>query len=169
MVWLFVGIFLVAAWFTLPCGPGSSWSARSRAAARTNELEAGKRRRIIGSGEGVLTGAGFEGLCGCSRAWLAEWSRKHPSGVGPCELGRRHDHVFGDRAAQSDDRARPVAGSCRESELARGWVTLLVGGFAVLQAWAAWAPASRWQARVSSLRAIAMVVIFFPRRWAMAV
>jgi hypothetical protein len=30
---------------------GSSWSARSRAAARTNELEAGKRRRIIASGE----------------------------------------------------------------------------------------------------------------------
>ena len=27
---------------------GSSWSARSRAAARTNELEAGERRRIIG-------------------------------------------------------------------------------------------------------------------------
>jgi hypothetical protein len=35
-------------------------------------------------------------------------------------------------------------------------------------AWAAWASASRWQARVSSLRAIAMVAIFFPRRLLMA-
>ena len=30
------------------------------------------------------------------------------------------------------------------------------------------AAASRWQARVSSLRAIAMVAIFFPRRFAIA-
>src|SRR6185312_8361379 len=32
--------------------PGSSWSARSRAAARTNELDAGKRRKIIEGEEG---------------------------------------------------------------------------------------------------------------------
>ena len=32
-------------------GPVSSWSARSRAAARTNELDAGKRRPMIGSEE----------------------------------------------------------------------------------------------------------------------
>jgi hypothetical protein len=32
----------------------------------------------------------------------------------------------------------------------------------------AWAAASRCQARVISLRAIAMVAIFLPRRWAMA-
>jgi len=35
-----------------PRGRGSSWSARSRAAARTNELYAGKRREIIGGEEG---------------------------------------------------------------------------------------------------------------------
>jgi hypothetical protein len=42
---------------------------------------------------------------------------------------------------------------------------------AVPGAWvtAAWASASRWQARVSSLRAIAIVAIFFPRRLLMAV
>ena len=34
--------------------PGSSWSARSRAAARTNELDAGKRRKIIEGGEGPV-------------------------------------------------------------------------------------------------------------------
>jgi hypothetical protein len=39
---------------------------------------------------------------------------------------------------------------------------------AVPGVWAAWASASRCQARVSSLRAIAMVTIFFPRRLLMA-
>ena len=33
---------------------GSSWSARSRVAARTNELDAGKRRKILESEEGWL-------------------------------------------------------------------------------------------------------------------
>jgi hypothetical protein len=36
-------------------GRGSSWSARSRAAARTNELDAGKRRPIIEGEEEPLT------------------------------------------------------------------------------------------------------------------
>jgi hypothetical protein len=45
------GIFFAAAWFPSPCWRGSSWSARSRAAARTNELEAAWRRRIIGGEE----------------------------------------------------------------------------------------------------------------------
>jgi hypothetical protein len=40
---------------------GSSWSARSRAAARMNELDAGERREIIGEREGSLCGFG---LCG---------------------------------------------------------------------------------------------------------
>ena len=86
-----------------------------------------------------------------------------------------HDHVSGDRAAQSDDRARPVAGSCRESELARGLVTLPVWGCAAVAMLAsgvtgpdAWSAASRCHARVSSLREIAMVAIFFPRRLAIA-
>ena len=108
-----------------------------------------------------------------SPAWLAERSRKHPSGAAPAR--GRHDHVSGDRAARSDDRARPVTGSCRESERARGLVTLPVWGYAAVAALppgaagsAAWAAASRCQARVSSLRAIAMVAILVPRRLAMA-
>jgi hypothetical protein len=36
----------------LPRWPGSSWSARSRVAARTNELDWGQRRPVIGAGEG---------------------------------------------------------------------------------------------------------------------
>src|SRR4029077_18768901 len=46
------GSFLAAARVFLPRGRGSSWSARSRAAARTNELDAGKRREIIEGGGG---------------------------------------------------------------------------------------------------------------------
>jgi hypothetical protein len=44
-------------------------------------------------------------------------------------------------------------------------VAVLVSGLAGSGSWSA---ASRCQARVSSLREIAMVAIFFPRRWAMA-
>ena len=61
------------------------------------------------------------------------------------------------------------AGSCRKSERARGLATLRLhgrrGGSFVLVACMS---ASRCQARVSSLREIAMVAIFFPRRWAIA-
>ena len=61
--------------------------------------------------------------------------------------------------------------SCRWGERARGLVTPPVfkaagGGVFVSVACVS---ASRWYARVSSLRAIAMVAIFFPRRFAMAV
>jgi hypothetical protein len=45
---------------------------------------------------------------------------------------------------------------------------MAVLGTSVAAALAAWAAVSRWQARVSSLREIAMVAIFFPRRLAVA-
>jgi hypothetical protein len=41
---------------------GSSWSARSRAAARTNELDAGKRRKILEGEEGAGYGIGLSGV-----------------------------------------------------------------------------------------------------------
>jgi hypothetical protein len=44
-----------------PRGRGSSWSARSRAAARTNELDAGKRREILESEEGPVA-VGLSGV-----------------------------------------------------------------------------------------------------------
>src|SRR5213076_3580014 len=59
---------------------GSSWSARSRAAARTNELDAAQRRRIIASGEDRCP-CWFLRVVVLFPAWLAEWSRKHPSGA----------------------------------------------------------------------------------------
>ena len=46
--------FLAVAGSCAVARPGSSWSARSRAAARTNELDAGERRPIIGSEEEPL-------------------------------------------------------------------------------------------------------------------
>jgi len=56
-------------------------------------------------GEGPLPCWLIKGSC-VSPAWLAEWSRKHPSGARPAYWAGRH--VFGDRAAQSCDRARPA-------------------------------------------------------------
>jgi hypothetical protein len=112
---------------------GSSWSARSRAAARTNE----SLRPASGDGSWEAGKIVFVLVLRSwlSPVWQAEWSRKHPSRAAP--VRGRHDHVSGDRAAQSDDRARPLAGSCRESELARGLVTLPVWG--VLR-WPCWRP-----------------------------
>src|SRR5580700_8391983 len=91
--------------------------------------------------------------------------------------GGCHDHVSGDRAAQSEDRARALAAWL----MPQGRACPELGDLAVLGAAAADAalaagvlvsvaciPASRWEARVSSLRAIAMVAIFLPRRLAMA-
>jgi len=119
---------------------------------RSGEDErAGRRRTAADHGRrggsfraGVVKGRSVSPVCGG-----AEWSHKHPFG-GPAVVGGRHDHVFGDRAAQSDDRARLLAGSCRVSELTRGLVTLPVCGCAVVAGFAggavsgACAAASRW-------------------------
>ena len=98
------GIFFAAAWVHVAVLKGSSWSARSRGAARTNELEAAQRRRIIGSGEDPCC-AGCEGVVVHPRpGWRSGLASTHPA---PRErAGGCHDHVSGDRAAQSDDRAR---------------------------------------------------------------
>jgi len=77
--WLFFGIFLAAAWSHVAVREGSSWSARSRAAARTNELDAGWRRRIMRSGEDLS--CGVLRVLVLSPAWLAQWPGKHPSGA----------------------------------------------------------------------------------------
>lgn len=76
-------IFLTAALVHVTAQPGSSCSARSRVAARTNKLNAGKRRRIVASGEDP-DHAGLLRVVTLSPAWLAEWSRKHPSGAAQC-------------------------------------------------------------------------------------
>ena len=55
---LFFGVFLAAAQ-SFPVLEESSWSARSHAAARTNELDAGKRRKIIEGEEGPVCGFGL--------------------------------------------------------------------------------------------------------------
>jgi hypothetical protein len=59
----FLGLSPMAAWFAAAAWPGSSWSARSRAAARTNELEAGERRPIIGAGERSCSGRRVSRVC----------------------------------------------------------------------------------------------------------
>jgi hypothetical protein len=56
---------------------------RRCAAARTNELDAGKRRKIIGGEEGFRLRLTYQGRVLIPGVWLAEWSRKHPSGAAP--------------------------------------------------------------------------------------
>ena len=69
------------------------------------------------------------------------------------------------RAGQDNLRARPGQATLRVCHrVSAGGVAASAGGGAA----ARWASASRCQARVSSLRATAVVAIFFPRRWAMA-
>ena len=83
----------------------SSWSARSRAAARTNELDAGKRRKIVESEEGSFRGWLVGVACWFPElGWRSGLTSTHPA---PRQrAGGCHDHVSGDRAAQSNDRAR---------------------------------------------------------------
>ena len=61
--------------------PGSSWSARSRAAARTNELDAGKRRKIIEGRGRVRLRLAYEGVA-CLfpvRGWRSGLASTHPA------------------------------------------------------------------------------------------
>ena len=101
-------------------------------------------------------------------AWLAEWSRKHPSGAAgvrrlpwPCVrdsglLSHRFGRGWG-------------AGSCCMAGAPGAWrPSCLHGRGGGVPASAGCISDSRCQARVSSLRATAMVAIFFPRRFAMA-
>jgi len=92
--------------------------------ATTNELEAGKRRPIIGSEEEPLRGSGGSRGCwlvpGC--AWLAEWSHMHPSGAGSGLGAGAMTVPSGGRAAQSGHRARRCR-LMRFRELARGLAT----------------------------------------------
>jgi hypothetical protein len=92
-----------------------------------------------------------------------------------CVRGGCHDHLSGDRAAQSDDRARRWRRLMPKERAHPGLGDppgLGCAAVAVLASGAAGpgarAVASRCQARVSSLREIAMVAIFVPRRLAMA-
>ena len=108
----------------LPCsmpsrGPGSAPAAGERPSgrrARTNELEAGKRRHMIGSEEGRPAAAGCQGCVG-SAEWVSHPPiRRLPGGAG------RHDRAIRGRAAQSVLRAR--RGRLRLiCELARGPAT----------------------------------------------
>jgi len=145
--------------------------ASVRARARTNELEAGKRRPRIGSEEKP----------GGLWVWVARgaWVRRSSltsTHSAPARRGRvAMTMASGGRAAQSVLRARQ--GRLRRFfEFARGLATppachlrCLSGAGAVAGcSTASSASVSRCQVRVSSLRATAVVAIFLPRRWAMA-
>ena len=144
-------------------------AAPVRARARTNELEAaasGGRRSGARKADLRLRVA--------SGAWVCR-SGSHIHPFGACLVSGRHDRAIRSRAAQSVLRAR--RGRLRLIfELARGWRPLpachlrWVSGAGAAAGCGTASPASvsRCQARVSSLRATAVVAIFLPRRLAMA-
>src|SRR5438094_1191162 len=104
-----------------PAGAPAAW-APGRAPARTNELDVGKRRPMIGGEESACWLRGLLGRCRwlvprC--AWLAEWSHMHPSGACLWVVGAM-TVPSGGRAAQSGHRARRGR-LMRFCELARGW------------------------------------------------
>ncbi len=100
--------------------------------------------------------------------WLAEWSRKHPSG-GPASVQAGAMTMSGTGLLIHEIERDLEACSCRWGERARGLVTLpssrppqrrvRVGGLHV----------SEQVVRAGQELALAMVAIFFPRRFAMAV
>jgi len=146
-----------------------------RAWARTNELDAGERRPMIGGEEQPasrlwLPGRGCWGgspeLCG-----LAEWVSQPP--IRPPAWAGAMTMSSGARAAQSVRRARRgrlrmIYELARAGRPFRARHGAAVGGVAGCGAAGCSASVSRCQARVSSLRATAVVAIFFPRRLAMA-
>lgn len=90
---------------TPPCWRSPA-GARSRVAARTNELDSDERRTIMGSEEGFLRAGLCRGSCvfpGVAGGVVSQAPIRRRAGV----AGGRHDHVSGDRAAQSEDRGRP--------------------------------------------------------------
>ena len=98
---------------------GSSWSARSRVAARTNELDADERRRIIGSGEEPFVLACEKGVVCCPRV------RGRRSGLASTHSAARRVQAGAmimcpgtGLLSQMIERGL-VAGSCRWSERAR--------------------------------------------------
>ena len=59
---------------------GSSWSARSRVAARTNELDADERRTIIGGEEESFPVLACEGSCAVPGVgWRSGLASTHPA------------------------------------------------------------------------------------------
>ena len=144
----------------------SGWSARSRAAARTNELDAGKRRKIL-EGEEGLVAVGFV------RGRVRVPGRVAGGVVSQAPIRRRagvrggcHDHVSGTGLLSQMIERGAGAGSCRVASAPGAWRPFRLHGRRGVAGSVASMSASRCQARVSSLRAIAMVAIFFPRRFA---
>ena len=143
----------------------AQWRGRTslRPASGDGSWEAGK----------IGVRAGCEGRVVPGRGWRSGLASTHPA---PPTCGAAAMTMCpGNRAAQSDDRARrwrrlmpkerahPGLGD--PPGLGCAAVAVLASGAAGPGAWAS---ASRCQARVSSLREIAMVAILVPRRLAMA-
>jgi len=128
---LWLWLFLVAAGLCRRAGRGQAGAPaapRRQARARTNELEAGKRRSMIGSEEQPPCGLAYAkvaGLVSRSRVVVGVVShapiRRLPDG------GSHMTVASGDRAAQSGHRARRGR-LMRKRERARGLATSRLAG-----------------------------------------
>ena len=151
------------------CQAGAPAAAQRRGRTSLTPASGGRSSRARkGAGCGWLV-RGRVLVPGCVAGGVVSQApiRRRARRAGGC-----HDHVSGDRAAQSGDRARRWRRLMPHERAHPG-----LGDPPGLH----WPPAAAWrwrrrlacsasrcQARVSSLRAIAMVAIFFPRRLAMA-
>ena len=115
----------------LPAAPeGSSWSARSRAAARTNDLEAGQRRKIIGERGRSLRGVVYAGSRMWSRGVAGGVVSQAPIRTSPRRVAGCHDQMSGTGLLSHVIERGLSACSCRWGERARGLATLPVVGAA---------------------------------------
>ena len=117
------GSFLAGARVFPSRGQGSSWSARSRAAARTNELDAGKRREIL-EGEEGLVAVGLSGSRAGSRCVAGGVVSQAPIRRRASVRAAAMTICPGTGLLSQKIELGAGAGSCRRSERARGLVTL---------------------------------------------
>ncbi len=155
--------------------PGSSRrAARGQAGAPAAAQRRGRTSLTPASGgrssraRKGLVAVGLSGVA-CwfpARGWRSGLTSTHSA---PRQYaGGCHDHMSGTGLLSHVIERGAGAGSCRRASSPGAWrPSRLHGRRGGVLASAACSSASRCQARVSSLRATAMVAIFFPRRFAM--
>jgi len=159
--------------------PSSPLPSPSRRAARSQAGAPGAAQRrgrtSLTPASGGRSSRAGKGPVAVGLSGVARWFpvRSGRSGLtsthsAPPSTGGCHDHVSGTGLLSHVIERGAGAGSCRRSELTRGLATLpFHGRRSGVLASAGSISDSRCQARVTSLRAIAMVAIFLPRRLAM--
>ncbi len=162
------GSFLAAARVFSSRGQGQAGAPAAAQRRGRTSLTPASGGRSSGARKGLVA-VGLSGVA-CwfpARGWRSGLTSTHPA---PRQYaGGCHDHMSGTGLLSHVIERGAGAGSCRRASSPGAWrPSRLHGRRGGVLASAACSSASRCQARVSSLRATAMVAIFFPRRLAMA-